>query len=69
MFLVNLFYMEVHFYQLVVEERVDDHHIEVFLQGAVVDYSLVVLFYVLYDERHDELNVWTCLNHVKHLVR
>ena len=67
MFLVKLGYVEVHLDELVVEQSVDDHHVEVLFQRAVVDDGFVVFFDVLENERHDELDVRTCLDDVQHL--
>lgn len=60
--------MEIHFNQLVVEKSVDYHHIEVLFQGSIVYNSFVVFFYVFENERHDELDIWTCFNHIEHFL-
>lgn len=65
-FLIKKVYMEVHLDELVVEQSVYDHHVQILFESSIVDDGFIVLFDVLEDERHDELDVWTGLDDVQH---
>lgn len=60
--------MEVELDELVVEESIDHHDIQVFFQCPVEDYRIEVFLDVLDNERHDMLDAGTCFNDIQHCI-